>query len=100
MKAKADYHKYICEIGESEEGYSDTLQLAADSYAKAQEFASELATTHPIRLGMSTFEFRDHLLPTLPGRAVNEGGVYAEGIRGEVVRGGREQNQSKGGCTL
>lgn len=52
-KMKGDYYRYLCEFSTSKE---DNKKLAQDAYAEACTLAStgnNLATTHPVRLGLA-----------------------------------------------
>ena len=52
QKMKADYFRYLAEFadGEAKEGHADNANKA---YRKATEAATDLAPTHPIRLGLA-----------------------------------------------
>ncbi|EIE82171.1 hypothetical protein G6F47_000619 [Rhizopus delemar] len=52
-KMKGDYHRYVAEYATGDER-KDAANLAHEAYKKATEVAQvELATTHPIRLGLA-----------------------------------------------
>ena len=52
QKMKADYYRYLAEFAEGDKKKEDALN-ANDSYKAATEKASQLAPTHPIRLGLA-----------------------------------------------
>jgi 14-3-3 protein epsilon len=52
LKMKGDYFRYFAECA-SEEKKKKAGEVAHDCYKKAQEKASALPTTHPIRLGLA-----------------------------------------------
>ena len=52
MKMKADYYRYLAEFAH-DEVKSDHAQNADKAYKTATDKATELATTHPIRLGLA-----------------------------------------------
>jgi len=52
LKMKADYYRYLAEFKEGEEK-NDIGSKAADEYDRATQTATELAPTHPIRLGLA-----------------------------------------------
>ncbi|XP_033096877.1 14-3-3 protein homolog 1-like [Anneissia japonica] len=53
-KMQGDYYRYRVEVADSNDEIHKTLvQKAKDAYEKAMEAAKELATTHPVRLGLA-----------------------------------------------
>jgi 14-3-3 protein epsilon len=52
LKMKADYYRYLAEFA-SKVQKMDHATNAQDAYSKATDAASELAPTHPIRLGLA-----------------------------------------------
>jgi len=52
MKMKADYYRYLAEFASGEKK-TQHAEEAQDSYKSATDKATELAPTHPIRLGLA-----------------------------------------------
>ena len=52
QKMKADYYRYLAEFAEGDKKQEDAKN-ANDSYKAATDKASQLAPTHPIRLGLA-----------------------------------------------
>ena len=51
-KMKGDYYRYLAEF-QAEEAREGSSNNALDAYQMAQEVANQLASTHPIRLGLA-----------------------------------------------
>jgi len=49
---KGDYYRYLGEFMQGEPR-KDVIDKAKDSYKRAQDKATELKSTHPIRLGLA-----------------------------------------------
>jgi 14-3-3 protein epsilon len=52
QKMKGDYYRYLGEFMQGDER-KKVIDSAQDSYKKAQEEATKLKSTHPIRLGLA-----------------------------------------------
>ena len=52
IKMKGDYYRYIAEVAKDEEK-EKVVQMSADAYQKAYDISTDMATTHPIRLGLA-----------------------------------------------
>lgn len=53
FKMKGDYHRYMAEYKEGEEGGKEVISDASFAYAQALESAKSLQATNPIRLGLA-----------------------------------------------
>lgn len=52
LKMKGDYYRYLAEVSKGEER-ENVIKQSEDAYQNAMASASEMATTHPIRLGLA-----------------------------------------------
>jgi len=62
FKMKGDYHRYLAEFADGD-GRNAAAEKSLVAYKSASEIATDLPTTHPIRLGLALnfcFLLRDH----------------------------------------
>jgi len=52
LKMRGDYYRYLAEVATAE-NRQDVVDKASKAYKEAKEISSQLAATHPIRLGLA-----------------------------------------------